>query len=116
MFYYFHAKKNYLYKFFGGRPLDAAAVYWDEVPFWDIDSVRETFFSEYGDIMEYSTVYEEWFYTSDAFDRVVEHVQHTIILDNARKELQKFVDNEVTERWLWAGFGTYYDPKYKWYS
>ncbi len=59
MFYYFHAKKNYLYRFWGGRPLDSAAVYWDEVPFWDIDSVRETFFSEYGDIMEYSTVYEE---------------------------------------------------------
>lgn len=58
MFYYFHAKKSYLYRFLGGRPLDDDAVYRGEVSEFDKAAIRESFFSEYGDIIEYSSFYE----------------------------------------------------------
>jgi hypothetical protein len=97
MFYYFHAKKSYIYKFFGGRPLDSRAVR-GEVYEFDKNIATETFFSEYGDILEYSSFYEQWFYESDAIEQVVNHAENTVIRDNARKELQKFIQAEVTER------------------
>jgi hypothetical protein len=58
MFYYFHAKKNFIYKFFGGRPYDSTAVS-NEVPFHDRTIIAETFFFEYGNILESSSFYED---------------------------------------------------------
>ena len=65
---------------------------------FDEATSRETFFDDYGDIIEYSKLYENWFYESDAIEEAVEHAESTIIRDNARKELRKFIENEVTER------------------
>lgn len=114
MFYYFHAKKNFIYKFFGGRPYDSTAVS-NEVPFYDRVIITETFFFEYGNILESSSFYEDWFYYSDAIEQIAEHAQNEIKLDNARKELQKFIKSEVNERWFML-YKKYYDPKYTWYS
>ena len=115
MFYYFHAKKNCIYKFLGGRPLDEDADFWDEIPEYDKNIIRETFFSEYGDIIEYSSFYEQWFYEPDAIEQIVDHIENTIRYDDARKQLQKFIKAEVTERWFMV-YRKYYDPKYTWYS
>lgn len=115
IFYYFHAKKHYAYRFFGGRPYFDSADTWGETPLFDDVISRETFFDDYGDIIEYSKLYEDWFYESDAIEEAVEHAENTIVRDNARKELRKFIDNEVTERWFIV-YRKYYDPKYKWYS
>lgn len=97
MFYYFHAKKNNFYKFLGGRPADSTAV-GNEVHYFDKIIGVETFFFEYGDLLEYSSFYKEWFYESGAIDQIAEHAENEIRLDNARKELQKFIKAEVTER------------------
>lgn len=110
MFYYFHAKKSYIYKFLGGRSLDSVAVS-NEVYWFDRNIIAETFFFEYGDILEYSSFYEEWFYESDAIEQITQHAENEIRLDNARKELQKFIKAEVTERWFML-YRKYYDPKY----
>ena len=114
MFYYFHSKKKNIYRFFGGRPVDSAAVS-GEVYFFDRAIIAETFFFEFGDIVEYSSFYERWFYESDAMEQIAEHTANEIRLDNARKELQKFIKAEVNERWFML-YKKYYDPKYTWYS
>ncbi len=82
----------------GGRPLDDTAVPRGEVPAFDRIAIQETFLSEYGDIIEYSDLYEYWFYEPDAIDQLVEHAENNIMHDNARKELRKFIEAEVTER------------------
>jgi len=115
MFYYFHAKKNYIWKFSGGRPLDDFAILKVEVPLFDKSASVEAFFSEYGDIIEYSSLYEHWFYEPDAIEQIIEHAENSIVRDNIRKEVKKFVENEVTERWFML-YRKYYDPKYTWYS
>lgn len=115
MFYYFHAKKNYIYRFFGGRPLSSPAELISENFAFDESFSRETFFSEYGDLIEYSALYEAWFYEPDAIEEAVEQIENTIRRDDSRKELQKFIQNEVTERWFMV-YRKYYDPKYMWYS
>lgn len=58
MFYYFHAKKDYIWRFSGGRPADDSATSKVEVPVFDRSVITEAFFSEYGDIIEYSSLYE----------------------------------------------------------
>lgn len=110
IFYYFHAKKNYIYKFSGGRPIDSVALD-DEVYWYDRGIIAETFFSDYADILENSSFYENWFYESDALEQITEHAENEIKLDIARKELQKFIKDEVTERWFML-YRKYYDPKY----
>jgi hypothetical protein len=115
MFYYFHAKKDYIYKFGGGRPTDYPASTMGEIPVFDDIFGRETFFTEYDNIIKYSSMYESWFYDSDAIDEAVEQADNAMIRDDARKELRKFVENEVTERWFMV-YRKYYDPKYTWYS
>lgn len=57
MFYYFHSKKLNIYKFTGGRQADSFAVS-EEVYVCDRAVIAETFFFEYGDILEYSSFYE----------------------------------------------------------
>jgi len=41
----------------------------------------------------------------------VEHAENNVIHDNVRKELHKFIEAEVTERWFML-YKKYYDPKY----
>jgi len=48
--------------------------------------------------LEYSSFYERWFYESEAMEQIAEHTANEIRLDNARKELQKFIRAEVNER------------------
>lgn len=90
--------------------MDSVAVS-NEVYWFDRTIITETFFFEYGDILEYSSFYEEWFYESDAIEQITQHAENEIRLDNARKELQKFIKAEVTERWFML-YRKYYDPKY----
>lgn len=59
MFYYFHAKKEYIYKFLGGRSVVYPASSVLENPIFEESFSRETFFSEYSDMIEYSSLYEE---------------------------------------------------------
>lgn len=111
MFYYFHAKKDPIYRLLGGRPVYSNASVRGEVSFFDYVVTQEAFFSQYGDIVEYSSLYEYWFHDPDAIEDAVEHIQSTINRDNSRKELRKFIENEVTERWFII-YRKYYDPKY----
>lgn len=115
MFYYFHAKKDSIYRFCGGRPSYSKASIRGEVAFFDFFVSQEAFFSQYGDMIEYSSLYEYWFHDPDAIEDAVEHIQSSIDRDNSRKELRKFIENEVTERWFLI-YRKYYDPKYNWYS
>lgn len=110
IFYYFHAKKTYIYKFLGGRPLDSAAID-NEIYLYDRNIIIEAFFSDYAEILENSSFYENWFYESDALEQITEHAENEIKLDIARKELQKFIKAEVNERWFML-YKKYYDPKY----
>lgn len=82
-----------------------------EVPVFDRSVITEAFFSEYGDIIEYSSLYENWFYEPDAIEQIVEHAENNVVHDNVRKELHKFIEAEVTERWFML-YKKYYDPKY----
>ena len=115
MFYYFHAKKYYLYRFLGGRPAVYPAVGDYENPIFEESFSRETFFSEYSNMVEQTSLYEDWFFDSDAIDEAVEQADGAIVRDDARKELRRFIENEVTERWFML-YRKYYDPKYTWYS
>lgn len=115
MFYYFHAKRYYIYRFLGGRSAIYPATGEIENPTFEESFSRETFFSEYSDMIEYSSLYEDWLFNPDAIDEAVEQADGAIIRDNARKELRKFIENEVAERWFML-YRKYYDPKYMWYS
>ncbi len=98
MFYYFHAKKHYIYRLWGGRSAASPANSILENPLFEEVFSRETFFSEYSNMIEHTPLYEEWFFDSEAVDEAVEQADGAVIRDNARKELRKFIENEVTER------------------
>ncbi len=44
-------------------------------------------------------------------EQIAEHAANDVRLDNARKDLQKFIRAEVNERWFML-YKKYYDPKY----
>lgn len=74
--------------------------------------MAETTHADYVDLFRDSDVYFELFYEEECTEEeIVERMMRAIEKDPVRKELRKFINNEVTERWFML-YKKYYDPKY----